>query len=388
MPRTRPAAALPKCYRFNRVCDIDTMEVREPLDRENSIRTSHVIYIGTRYHQGARKQDMTLETFSTLRQFWLKHYDAMEVLIMDQGTEFGADFQHLCQSRSILPVVTEQIFVVEPHGALFKMAFEEACSLEAPTADIEANGLINFTFAELNRRLGRVGFPPGHRDFWTTTSTSVKFARRRFHRFRHDRSGKHSRDAADRGYANGSRPHVRCRRQARSTTTHSRQQKSQRALVAGENVFTHRWEDGAQGWRGHGVCVLSEEPTPARNETVWVHFRNCLYKRNHTPVRTATNEEAKGIETATSSLPSLTEADREGHTQHFADISDEGSSDDDEPKVVEGGVMDACLGRPDSQPEPALNAPAPITQCQIRSSHGARGRGLDFSLHGHGDWSG
>ena len=32
------------------------------------------------------------ETFSTLRQFGLKHCDAMEVLIMDQDTEFGADF--------------------------------------------------------------------------------------------------------------------------------------------------------------------------------------------------------------------------------------------------------------------------------------------------------
>ena len=49
----------------------------------------------------------TTGTFSTLLQFWLKHYDAMEVLIMDQGTEFGADFQHLCQSRGILPVVTD-----------------------------------------------------------------------------------------------------------------------------------------------------------------------------------------------------------------------------------------------------------------------------------------
>ena len=29
MPRTRPAAALPKCYRFNQVCGIDTMEVGE-----------------------------------------------------------------------------------------------------------------------------------------------------------------------------------------------------------------------------------------------------------------------------------------------------------------------------------------------------------------------
>ena len=93
MPRTRPAAALPKCYRFKQVCGMDTMEVRNPLDRENPIRISHVICHGTRYHHGARRQDMTaLETFSTLRQFWLKHDDAMEVLVMDQGTEFGADF--------------------------------------------------------------------------------------------------------------------------------------------------------------------------------------------------------------------------------------------------------------------------------------------------------
>ena len=106
------------------------------------------------------------------------------------------------------------------------------------------------------------------------------------------------------------------------------------------------------------MCVLSEEPKPGRNETVWVHMRKCLHKCNRTQVRPATNEGAEEIETATSSLPSLTEADREGHTRHFADISDEGSSDGDEPMVVEGGVMDVCLGRPDSQPEPELNAPA------------------------------
>ena len=46
---------------------------------------------------------------------------------MDQGTEFGADFQHRCQSRCILPVVTDLETpwwnsVVERHGALFKMA--------------------------------------------------------------------------------------------------------------------------------------------------------------------------------------------------------------------------------------------------------------------------
>ena len=43
------------------------------------------------------------ETFATLRLFWLKHSDAIEVLIMDQGTEFDTKFQHLCQSRGYCP---------------------------------------------------------------------------------------------------------------------------------------------------------------------------------------------------------------------------------------------------------------------------------------------
>ena len=78
-----------------------------------------------------------------------------------------------------------------------------------------------------------------------------------------------------------------------------------------------------------------------------------------TQVRPATNEEAEGIETVTSLLPNLTEAVREGRTRHFADITDEGDPEGDEPKVVEGDVMDVRLGRPDSQPEPELNSNAP-----------------------------
>ena len=50
-------------------------------------------------------------------------------------------------------------------------------------------------------------------------------------------------------------------------------------------------------------------------------------------------------------------ADREGRTRHFVDITDEGDPEDDEETVVEGDVMDVRLGRPDSQPEPELNAP-------------------------------
>ena len=128
--------------------------------------------------------------------------------------------------------------------------------------------------------------------------------------------------------------------------------------MAREPIFIHRRKDGAQGWCGRGVCVVSEEPKPGRNETVWVHMRNCLHKCNRTQVRNATNEEAEGIENATSLLLSLTEAVREGRTRHFADITDEGDREDDDPAVVEVDVKDVRLGTPDSQPEPELNAPA------------------------------
>ena len=37
--------------------------------------------------------------------------------------------------------------------------------LEAPTTEAEVNELIDFTFAELNRRVGRAGFSPGQRVF-------------------------------------------------------------------------------------------------------------------------------------------------------------------------------------------------------------------------------
>ena len=126
--------------------------------------------------------------------------------------------------------------------------------------------------------------------------------------------------------------------------------------MAGEPAFIHRRKDGAQGWCGLGVCVLSEEPKPGRHETVWVHMRNCLHKCNRTQVRLATNEEAEGIEIVTPLLPSLTSAVREGRTRHFADITDEGDPEDDEPVVMEDDVMDVRLGGPDLQPELEHNA--------------------------------
>ena len=131
------------------------------MGRENPIRISHVICHGRRYHQGARRKDMTAtETFSTLRQFWLKHFDATEVFDHGPGYRVWCRLSTPVPIQGILPVVTDletswQNSVVERHGALFEMAFEKACSLEAPTTGAEVNELIDFTFAELNRRVGR-----------------------------------------------------------------------------------------------------------------------------------------------------------------------------------------------------------------------------------------
>ena len=109
MPGTRLVAASPKCHRFIQVCGIDTTEVLNPLDRETPIRISHVICHGTRYHHGARRHGH--DSFRDLCQhcddLWLKHYDASGSF--DQGPGHQSlvpDFQQLCQSRGILPVVT------------------------------------------------------------------------------------------------------------------------------------------------------------------------------------------------------------------------------------------------------------------------------------------
>ena len=240
------------------------------------------------------------------------------------------------------------------------MALEKACSLEAPTTEAEVNELIDFTFAELNRRVGRAGFSPGQRVFVRQLRLPSSLLEDDFidpYMISQDATHKMRRSEALRmAAAHGCK--VAADRRAMSTASHSRQRKLQLAPVAGEPVFVHRRKDGAQGWCGPGVCVLSEEPKPGRNGTVWVHMRDCLHKCNRTQVRPATKE-AEGIETVSSLILELTEAVREGRTRHFADITDEGDPEDDEPVVVEGDVMDVRLGRPHSQPEPEeLNAPA------------------------------
>ena len=162
-----------------------------------------------------------------------------------------------------------QISVLERRGALFKMAFEKACCMEAPTTEAEVNELIDFTFAELNRRVGRAGFPPGQRVFGRQLRLPSSLLEDDFidpYMIAQDATHEMRRSEAMRmAAAHGC---VVAADRAMSTASHSRQRKPQRVLVAGEPVFIHRRKDGAEGWCGPGVCVLSEEPKPGRNETV------------------------------------------------------------------------------------------------------------------------
>ena len=141
------------------------------------------------------------------------------------------------------------------------MAFEKACNLEAPTTEAEVNELIDFTFAELNRRVGRAGCSSSQRVFGRQLRLpssllendfidSYMIAQDATHEMRR---GEAMRMAAALGCVVAADP------RAMSTASHSRQRKPQRALVAGGPVFIHRRKDGAQGWCGPGVCVPSEE---------------------------------------------------------------------------------------------------------------------------------
>ena len=135
----------------------------------------------------------------------------------------------------------------------------KACSLEAPTTEAEVNELIDFTFAELNRRVGRAGFSPGQRVFGQQLRLPSSLLEDDFidpYMIAQDATDEMRRSEAMRmAAAHGCV--VAADRRAMSTASHSRQRKPQRVLVAGEPVFIHRRKDGAQGWCGPGVCVLS-----------------------------------------------------------------------------------------------------------------------------------
>ena len=151
--------------------------------------------------------------------------------------------------------------VVERHGALFKMAFEKACSLEAPTTEAEVNELIDFTFGRTQPTSGTCcGFSPSQRVFGPQLRLPSSLLEDDFidpnliaqDTTHETRRREAMRLAAAHGYA------VAADRRAMSTASHCRQRKPQRALVAGEPVFIHRGKDGARGWCGPGVCVLTE----------------------------------------------------------------------------------------------------------------------------------
>ena len=47
---------------------------------------------------------------------------------------------------------------MERHGVLVTFAIGKSCSFETPTTEAVLDSLMDFTFAEINRRVGRAGF--------------------------------------------------------------------------------------------------------------------------------------------------------------------------------------------------------------------------------------
>ena len=123
---------------------------------------------------------------------------------------------------------------------MFKMALERACNLEAPTTEAEVNELIDYTFAELSRRVGRAGFSTGQRVFGRQVRLPSSLLEDDFidpHMIVQDATHEMRRCEAMRmAAAHGCV--VAADRRAMSTASHSRQRKPQRALVAGESSYT------------------------------------------------------------------------------------------------------------------------------------------------------
>ena len=148
------------------------------------------------------------------------------------------------------------------------MAFEKACSLEAPTTEAEVNELIDFTFAELHRRVGRVRFPPGPRVFGRQPrlpSSLLEDDCIDLLMIAQDAS----RDAAKRGYANGSRPWMRSRGRPPSDVESIPQSTTEAA--AGTGGWRTRIHTRTE--RGSSRMVWTWRVRPKRRTEAWTKRR-------------------------------------------------------------------------------------------------------------------
>ena len=115
-----------------------------------------------------------------------------------------------------------------------------------PDDGAEIDELINFTFAGLNRRVGRAGFSPGQRVFGRQIRLPSSSLEDDFIDPHTKSARRQSRDAVERDNADGSCPRVRRRRLSPNdvTAAHPRRRKPQPVLVAGDPVFVPQTE----GW--------------------------------------------------------------------------------------------------------------------------------------------
>ena len=131
-------------------------------------------------------------------------------------------------------------------GPCSKLAFEKACSLEAPTTEAKVNELIDFTFAELNKHVGRAGFSPGQGVFERQLRLPSSLLEEDFidpYMIAQDATHEMRRSGAMRlAAAHGCV--LAADRRAMSTASHSRQRKA----TAGTGGWRTRLHTQTEGW--------------------------------------------------------------------------------------------------------------------------------------------
>ena len=207
---------------------------------------------------------------------------------MDQGTEYASEIQTSVSKIGERCVAVSSVVSPPRHApwqkhsdrgpwvALIKKASRKHAAMRPQRQKPSWMNLIDFTCAELSRRVGESVGKTRHTVCWKTRILTTLTWLRKTRRTK----------------CVGVKPCVwPLRVDARRlhfavpswTGTHTVDNpKPLNPFQRSDPVYIHRWRDGAQGWCGLCTCVLSGERAPGRNAQTWVHTRNCLHKRNRT----------------------------------------------------------------------------------------------------------
>ena len=102
---------------------------------------------------------------------WRKHFGLPEMIIVDQGEEFGGVFTEYCHSHGCLvhPIDSKspwQNGKTERHGGLWKVTYDKDKDMVQPRNEFETRCLVSETTENKNRYSNRSGFFTTPKGVW------------------------------------------------------------------------------------------------------------------------------------------------------------------------------------------------------------------------------